>query len=361
MAIYSKVYLPDKIKYKRYIDKIYKTSWITTNGKFKNNLERRLEKFLKVKNVVLVSNGTIALQILYKALSLKGNVITTPFSYVATSNSLIWEGLKPNFIDIDKDTFNIDATNISSNINKSTSAILPVHVFGNPCDIDEINKIAKKNKLKVIYDASHCFNINYKGKSILSYGDASIMSLHATKIFHTIEGGAIITNNNNLAKKVRMISNFGKNHNDQYEILGINAKMNEFEAAMGLCNLQEFSKIKKFRKKIWNFYHTKLKNFFDFQKFSNLSVPNYSYFPIIFKNEKSLLKTVKLLNKNKIYVRRYFYPSLDRISFTKQNGNCKVSNNIAKKIICLPISQSLNKNELSRIIRILINSTQSKT
>ena len=144
MAIYSKVYLPDKIKYKRYIDKIYKTSWITNNGKLKIKLEKKLKEFLKVKNVILVSNGTVALQILYKALSLKGNVITTPFSYVATSNTLIWEGLSPNFVDIDKDTLNIDVTKISSNINNSTSAILPVHVFGNPCDIEEINKIAKK-------------------------------------------------------------------------------------------------------------------------------------------------------------------------------------------------------------------------
>ncbi len=360
MTIYSKVYLPNKIKYKRYIDKIYKTSWITNNGKLKIKLEKKLKEFLKVKNVILVSNGTTALQILYKALSLKGNVITTPFSYVATSNTLIWEGLSPNFVDIDKDTLNIDVTNISSNINNSTSAILPVHVFGNPCDIEEINKIAKKNKLKVIYDASHCFNTNYKGKSILSYGDASIMSLHATKIFHTIEGGAIITNNNSLAKRIRMISNFGKNDNDKYEILGINAKMNEFEAAMGLCNLHEFSKIKKFRKKIWNFYYLNLRNHFSFQTFSKHSIPNYSYFPIIFKTEKSLVKAIKLLNKNKVYVRRYFYPSLDKIFFSKKYGNCINSNNIANRIICLPISHELNKNNLLKITKILINSVKLK-
>ena len=353
MRIYSKVYLPSKKLYKKYVDRIYEKSWVTNNGELKEKLEKKLEKFLSVKNLILVSSGTIGLQIAYKVLGLSGNVITTPFSYVATSNTLIWDGLKPKFVDIKKDSLNIDVSKINSKIDKKTSAILPVHVFGNPCNIFEINRIAKEKKLKIIYDASHCFNTFYKGKSVLNYGDISVMSLHATKIFHTIEGGAIITKSDQLAKKIRMMINFGKDQEDNYKILGINAKMNEFEAAMGLSNLSEFKKIIKYRKEIWVTYKKYLADFFQLQDLNLNSNPNYSYFPIIFKNEKKLLNAMYNLEKNNIFVRRYFYPSLDQIYANKNYGICPNSREISKKILCLPISNDMTKINQLKIIEIL--------
>ena len=356
MKIFSKVYLPKKQNYKKYIDKIFKNSLITNGGNLKIELEKKLEKFLNVKNVILTANGSIGLQIAYKSLCLKGNVITTPFSYVATSNTLIWEGLKPKFVDINTNTLNIDENLIEKKIDKKTSAILPVHVFGNPCNVYKIERIAKKNKLKVIYDASHAFNTNFKGKSILNYGDISVVSFQATKIFHTIEGGALITNNDKTARKIRMLSNHGKNQNQKFEIVGINANMNEFEAAMGLCNLNDFKEITKARREIWNLYFKKLRQHFAFQQFHKLSLPNYSYFPIIFSNEKQLIKTNKILQKNEIFVRRYFYPSLTELDFNKQYGNCHNSNNISKRIICLPMYYDLGIKKQNNIINLIINS-----
>lgn len=360
MKIYSKVHLPNIDNYKKYIDKIYKAGWITNDGKLKNELEKKLKKFLKVKNVILVANGSIGLQIAYKCLKLTGNVITTPFSYVATSNTLVWEGLEPKFVDISKKTLNIDEDLIQKKIDKKTSAILPVHVFGNPCNVEKIEKIAKKNKLKVIYDASHAFNTTYKGQSVLSYGDISVVSFHATKIFHTIEGGALITNNDNLANKIRMLSNFGKNKKKDFQILGINAKMNEFQAAMGLCNLSEFNKLLKIRKKIWYLYFKKLRYYFLFQDFNKFSSPNFSYFPLVFSNEKQLKKTFNILLKKRIYLRRYFYPSLESLSFNNNYGTCKNSNIIAKKIVCLPISSDLDIKNQNMIIKLIINSIKAK-
>ena len=360
MKVFSKVYLPNIDNYKKYIDKIYKSGWVTNDGKLKDDLETRLKQFLNVKNVILVANGSLGLQIAYKSLNLSGKVITTPFSYVATSNTLVWEGLEPQFVDINLKTLNIDEDLIEKKIDKKTSAILPVHVFGNPCNVEKIAKIAKKNKLKITYDASHAFNTTYRGQSVLNYGDISVISFHATKIFHTIEGGALVTNNDKIAEKIRMLVNFGKNKNQEFKILGINAKMNEFQAAMGLCNLREFNKLLKVRKKIWNLYLCKLKNYFIFQEFNKFSTPNFSYFPLVFFNEKQLKKTVNILLKNKIQVRRYFYPSLSNLSFNKKFGKCKNSNDIAKKIVCLPISHELDIKNQNMVINLIINSIKAK-
>ena len=235
----TKTYLPDKEKYKKYIDEIYENCWVTNNGTLVQKLEKRLAEYLGVKNIVLVSNGTVALEIAYRTLGLKGFVITTPFSFVATTSSLITNQLLPIFADIEKNTFNINPKKIEKLITLNTSAILSVHVFGNACNVEEINKIASKYNLRVIYDAAHAFDVKYKEQSILNYGDISTLSFHATKLFHTIEGGALIINDDELVQKARYLINFGIKNQEEIPHLGTNAKMNEFEAAMGLCVLDD--------------------------------------------------------------------------------------------------------------------------
>ena len=227
----TKTYLPKRESLDQYIDQIYQSNWVTNNGSLVKLLEKRLAEYLGVKNIVLVSNGTIALEIAYRVLGLRGFVITTPFSFVATTSSLVTNGLLPIFADINPRTFNIDTTKIEQLITPNTSAILPVHVFGNPCDIESIQSIAHRFELKVIYDAAHAFDVQYRGQSILQYGDISTLSFHATKLFHSIEGGALIINDDALVQKARYLINFGIADAESIPELGTNAKMNEFEAA----------------------------------------------------------------------------------------------------------------------------------
>ena len=279
----TKSYLPNIEKYKSYIDEIYKTAWLTNQGPLVQKLEKRLAQYLGVKNIVLVSNGTIALEIAYRALDLKGEVITTPFSFVATTSSLVTNRLTPIFVDIDEKTFNLSPKNIEEKITSKTSAILPVHVFGNACEVEEIEKIAKKSNLKVIYDAAHAFDVKYKDNSLLNYGDISTLSFHATKLFHTIEGGALIINDDSLLEKVRYLINFGIKNQEEIPHLGTNAKMNEFEAAMGLCILDDIEDIKTNRKKVVENYKIGLESLVTFQKQNEQANENYSYFPFDFK------------------------------------------------------------------------------
>ena len=250
----SKVYFPDKQKFLKYVEKIYKSGWLTNNGPLLQELEKRLEEHLGVKNLLCVSSGTMALQLACKLLDLKGEVITTPFSFVATTSSIKWEGLDPVFSDINPETYNMDTSKIEKSLSKKTTAIVPCHVFGNACDIEQIDKIAKKNNLKVIYDASHAFDVKYKDESILSFGDVSAISFHATKFFHTIEGAAIIVKDDTLYEKAKIMRNFGIKSEDSVEILGINAKMNELEAAMGLCVLDEIETILAQRQESHEYY-----------------------------------------------------------------------------------------------------------
>ena len=223
----TKTYLPDKEKYKKYIDEIYTNGWITNNGPMVKLLEKRLAKYLDVKNVVLVSNGTVALEIAYRVLGVSGDVITTPFSFVATTSSIVTNGMNPIFADIDSRSLNINSDDIKNKITKNTSAIVPVHVFGNSCEVEKIDEIAKQSNLKVIYDAAHAFGVKYKKNSVLNYGDISTLSFHATKTFHSIEGGALIINDDSLVEKARYLINFGIKNKEEIPELGTNAKMNE--------------------------------------------------------------------------------------------------------------------------------------
>jgi len=350
MTNVTKTHLPNIDKYKSYIDKIYASGQITNNGQMVQKLEQRLAQYLGVKNIILVSNGTVALEVAYKALDLQGEVITTPFSFVATTSSLVIGGLKPIFADIDEKTYNLNPKSIEKFISKNTTAILPVHVFGNACEVEEIERIAKKHNLRIIYDAAHAFDIKYKGKSVLNYGDISTLSFHATKIFHTIEGGAIIVNDDELAQKVRYLINFGIKSQTEIPYLGTNAKMNEFEAAMGLCMLDDIKDIKEKREILIKNYRNKLKGLVQFQKQNIDASENCSYFPVVFKNEEQLLRIQKALNDKEIYPRRYFYPSLDTLEYIQPKQECKISRDISTRILCLPIYAELEILEQESII-----------
>ena len=349
----TKTYLPDKEKYKQYVDEIYANGWVTNNGPLVKQLEKRLSEYLGVKNLILVSNGTVALEIAYRTLGIKDFVVTTPFSFVATTSSLVTNNLLPIFADIDPETLNIGTQNIEASITKNTSAILPVHVFGNACKVEEIEKIAKAYNLKVIYDAAHAFDVQYKEQSILNYGDISTLSFHATKLFHSIEGGALVINDDALVEKARYLINFGIKNPEEIPELGTNAKMNEFEAAMGLCILDDIEMIKNKREIIYMRYVMELDGIVKFQKQNENSSLNFSYFPIVLENEAQLLKVQKKLNEQGIFPRRYFFPSLDTLSYIEPKQYCPVSRDIASRILCLPIYSDLSESDHTRIIAVV--------
>lgn len=352
----TKTYLPDRTKLDKYIDKIYSTAWLTNNGQLVKELTARIEEYLGVQNLLLVSNGTLALQIAYKALGVSGQAITTPFSFVATTSSLVWEGIEPIFVDIDPETFCIDPSKIEEAITPETTAIVPVHVFGNACDVDKIENIAQKYGLKTIYDGAHAFGVQYNGTSLLSYGDATILSFHATKLFHTIEGGAIVFKNKEDLERAKLMINFGINGPDSVTELGINAKMNEFQAAMGLCVLDEIDTILEQRSEIWSHYEKALKDHVQLQKLNFQCTNNYSYFPVLFESEEKLMGVKEAMNTAGINPRRYFYPSLDTLGYLQPQSSQTTSLDIASRIMCLPIFPSLRLEDQNKIITILMES-----
>ena len=350
----TKPFLPPIEIYQEYISGIYKRNWLTNNGPLVNELELKLKEFLDLPHLLYLNNGTIALQIAIKALDLIGEIITTPFSYVATTSSIVWEGCQPVFVDIDKDTFNIDPSKIEAAITQNTSAILATHVYGNPCDIDAIQAIADKHKLKVIYDAAHCFGTKYKGKSVFGYGDISTTSFHATKLFHTVEGGAVFCNSPELLKKMAYMRNFGYNGPEDFEGVGINGKNSEFHAAMGLANLPFISQILESRK-AQSLQYNKMLQGLSVKKLqiSKDAVFNYAYYPVIFETEAQLIKSLAELNANRIFPRRYFYPTLNKLGYINKQEN-PIAENISTHILCLPLYFDLTKEEIDYICRILL-------
>jgi len=354
----TKPILPKRSDFEKMVDEIWERGYLTNNGPLVKELEKKLTSFFNVKNVILVSNGTVALQLAIKALQLKGEVITTPFSFVATTSSLVWENCRPLFVDIDPYNFNIDPLRIEDKITNKTTAILSTHVFGFPCNVKKIEEIANKYGLKVIYDAAHCFGVEYKNRSLVSYGDISTISFHATKLFHTIEGGAIITNDNNMAQTIRQMRNFGysENKTDNITCLGINAKLSEFHAAMGLSLLPMVDEIIKKRKGIFLNYTKYLQD-------SSLIIPNialktkynYHYYPIIFNNENQLLQSKEALEEHNIYPRRYFYPPLNELIYL-DSQEATIASDISRKILCLPLYIGLSEFEIRKISNIIINS-----
>jgi dTDP-4-amino-4,6-dideoxygalactose transaminase len=333
----SKIYLPEKQKLKSYIDKIYDSGWLTNNGPLVQELEKRLADYLGVKNLLVVSNGTIGLQLAIKTLALDGEAITTPFTYVATSAALAAENIKPVFTDIQTDTLNMDPSKIEAAITENTSAIIPVHVFGNACAIDQIDAIAKKHNLKVIYDAAHAFDVKFDGNSIFSYGDISMVSFHATKFFHTIEGGAIIIKDDDMYEKAKVLRNYGIDGPESIKYAGFNAKMNEFEAAMGLCNLDEIDLIRAERKRAFEYYQDKLSSHVQLQHYNPRATLNYSYLSVLFKNHEEMDKTRSALKELDIHPRQYFFPSLDATDVYGQENIMNNSRNVVDRILVLPL------------------------
>lgn len=349
----TKPFLPPREEYEKYLKDIWDRNWLTNNGPLVNELELSLKEHLDLDHLLFVSNGTIALQLAIKALELKGEILTTPFSYVATTNSIIWEGCTPVYVDIRPDTLCIDASKLEEKITEKTSAILATHVYGIPCEVAKIQQIADRYGLKVIYDAAHAFGVKIGGRSIFEYGDISTCSFHATKIFHTVEGGAVVTRKPDLLQRMAYLRNFGHDGFDKFNGIGINGKNSEFHAAMGLCLLSSFAEILEKRKQQAEFYFKLLSNLkVSFPKTDHLESYNYAYFPIIFNDEIQLKKSMELLETNGIGSRRYFYPSLNNLEHT--SGECPISNDIASRILCLPLYHTLSKEEQKMIVRLLL-------
>lgn len=349
----TKPYLPPLVEYQEYLQGIWEREFLTNNGPLVQELEVKLKDYLEVKNLLYLSNGTIALQIAIKALRLEGEIITTPFSYVATTSSIVWEGCEPVFVDIDPETLNMNPALIEDSIAEQTTGILATHVFGNPCDIEAIQAIADKYDLKVIYDAAHCFGTTYKGRSVFEFGDVSTSSFHATKLFHTVEGGAVFTNNEDLNYRMSKMRNFGHDGFEKFDGVGINGKNSEFHAAMGLCNLVYIDTILDIRRKQCLLYDELLKNTpvqsINIQKDSKW---NYAYYPVIFENENVTLKIKEALEEKNIFPRRYFYPSLDTMDYVKSK-EVKVSKDISKRILCLPLYYELKVNNQIQLCSII--------
>ena len=349
----NKPFLPPKEEYNNFLKQIWQKSWLTNNGPFVKELEFKLIDYLGVKHLSFVSNGTIALQIAIKALGLKGEIITTPFSYVATTSSIVWEGCKPVFVDIDGLTLNIDANKIEAAITKQTSAILATHVFGNPCEIERIQEIANKYQLKVIYDAAHAFGVSYKEKTIFSYGDISTTSFHATKLFHTVEGGAVICNDEKLKKRIDLMRNFGHDGPSKFTGVGINGKNSEFHAAMGLSNLKYIKDILLKQCRLSLCYDEGLRELkVQRPKIATYCNYNYAYYAILFQTENELITAKKHLEKNQVFARRYFYPVLSSLDYLT-NQSMPVAENIANRVLCLPMYYELKQNEVELICQLL--------
>ena len=354
MITVTKTFFPPIEEYQKQLQRIWNNQWLTNRGELVLELEEKLREYLVVYHILVTNNGTIPLQIVLKLLGKGGEVITTPFSYVATTAAIVWEHCTPVFVDIHPEYLTIDESKIEAVITSKTTAILATHVFGNPCAIEAIEAIAKKHNLKVIYDAAHSFGVRYQDKSIFDFGDVSTCSFHATKLFHTGEGGALFTKDPELQKQLYFSHNFGHNGPEAFHGLGINGKISELQAAMGLAVLPYMETIIAERKKVVEFYNTNL----TFSKLQALKIRentdwNYSYYPIIFESEEKLLGVQKLLNENDIFPRRYFYPSLNTIDYVK-GVKMPISENIASRILCLPLYVGLESVNLEKICNILM-------
>ncbi|GHB75847.1 DegT/DnrJ/EryC1/StrS family aminotransferase [Persicitalea jodogahamensis] len=354
MVNVTKSFLPDREEYIKYIHQIWDRVQLTNNGPLLQQLEEELKAYLGVENLYFCGNGTIVLQIALKVLEITKEVITTPFSYVATTNSILWENCTPVFVDIDRDTFNIDPSLIEAAITPDTQAIMATHVYGNPCAVEEIEAIARRHSLKVIYDAAHAFGVKYQGRSLLSYGDLSTCSFHATKVFHTIEGGALVSNHPELHEKIHLLRAFGHRGDEEYFYAGINGKNSEFHAAMGLCNLPHVPEIIAARKNVFEQYDAQL-------NWAKLTKPkidpsidyNYAYYPVVFESYDVMRRVQGALLENEIAPRRYFYPSLNTLSFLPEYYPCPVSEDISSRVLSLPLYVEQPAAEIEKISQVI--------
>ena len=351
MITVTKTYLPAIDEYVSYLEKIWQTGQITNNGPLSRQLSDDLKNYLGVSNLTLVTNGTLALQLAIKALGLQGEIITTPYSYVATTNAILWEGCEPVFVDIEEQTFCVNSDLIEAAITENTSAILATHCYGYPCDVVKIQQIADQYNLKVIYDAAHAFGVRLAGESLLLHGDCSTLSFHATKLFHTAEGGAVICNDAEVAKHVSLMKKFGHIGEDDYLDIGINAKMSEMHAAIGLCILPKV-------------YDEQLKSYSLQRPRSPVGFEyNHGYYPVIFSSHDVMMRVRRTLLDNGIGPRRYFYPSLNTLPFLKPELKraCPVSENVSARVLCLPLYVGLQRLEVAHICNLVLQAIQASS
>ena len=336
-----------------YMEKIWASGVMTHNGPLVQQFERDFSAWAGVEKTVAVCNGTLAIQLAIRALDLPkgGEIITTPFTFIATTSSILYESYKPVFVDIDPGTLDIDPEKIEAAITDRTVAILPVHVFGNPCDVEKIDAIAAKHGLKVIYDAAHAVGVNVNGRSIFTYGDISATSFHATKLLNTSEGGGIFAKDSAVDERLRELRFFGYNQSKDVACIGTNAKMTEVNAAIGLANLKYMDAIIADRRKKYNLYKQLLADVpgISFQKTEESC--NCSYFPIILDSEALLAKIDSGLKASNIFARRYFWPSVNTYkSICQQDeGKCPISEDIAQRILCLPLYYMLPVEDVKAI------------
>ena len=350
----TKSFKPPINEYNFHLLRAYENEWFTNRGELVLELEEKISNYLNLKDTQLLclNNGTTPIQIALKLFGNGGEIITTPFSYVATTSTIVWEGCTPVFVDIHPEYLTIDETKIEKAITSKTTCILATHVFGNPCNVTEIERIAKKHRLKVIYDAAHAFGVTFNDKSIFEYGDISTCSFHATKLFHTGEGGAIFCRDNQLFDKIYYSHNFGHKGPNDFIQVGINGKMSEIHAAMGLAILPYANSIIKKRNLITERYNKNLQKEYLQFKIRNGTTWNSSYFPIIFKSEANLIKCMEKLQKYEILPRRYFYPSLNTLNYVDYKEMNR-SEDIAQRILCLPLYPELKKSVVNQIIKIV--------
>lgn len=357
--------LPDLKDFVPYLEDIWESKWLTNNGAYHEKLEKTLCDYLGVEHLNLFSNGTLALIVALQALKISGEVITTPYSFVATTHSLWWNNIKPVFVDIEPETFNIDPDRIEAAITPATTAIMPVHVYGNPCKVDKIQKIADTYGLRVIYDAAHAFGVRQNGVSVLNYGDLSILSFHATKVYSTIEGGAIICHDQKMKHRIDFLKNFGFAGETTVVAPGINAKLNEVQAAFGLLSLKVVDEAIARRKKMAAVYREGLADIqgIHFLPEVDSLQQNYGYFPILVDDAVYGMRRdelYELMRSHHIMGRRYFYPLIS--DFPTYRGlpsaakeNLPVATRVASQVICLPMHHNLAEEDVKDIIQIIKN------
>ena len=354
----SKPFLPPKKVVNILLKSIWKSHQLTNNGPLLKKLEETFQVYFNIKNLSIVNSGTMGLQVAIKSLNLTKKIITTPFSYVATSTSILWEGCEPVFADIDSETLNVNPEKVKELIDNETQAILVTHCFGNACDVDELIKIAKNYNLKLLFDGAHCFGTEYKNKTIFKYGDISVLSLHSTKLFHMVEGGVIFTRSPLLQKKINFMRNFGHNGPEKFEGIGINGKNSEFHSAIGIANFQFIKEILN-KRKLQSAYYDQLlfKKQIDLNKQrlnKKMTAYNFAYYPIIFSKIKTILKVQKNLAEKNIVSRRYFYPSLNNLSYSKYKSKTPISDSISGKVLCIPLHHYLKRNDQRKIVKIIL-------
>lgn len=355
-------YLPPLEEFIPYLEKIWETKKLTNSGPFHQQLEKDLCEFLGVEHIALFTNGTVALVTALQALRVTGEVITTPYSFVATAHSLLWNGIKPVFADIDPDTLNLDPGRIEAAITPQTTAIMPVHCYGRPCDVDAIQRIADNYNLRVIYDAAHAFGVRCASGSVLKYGDLSVLSFHATKVFTTFEGGAIACPDAKTKQRIDHLKNFGFVDEVTVVAPGINGKMSEFNAALGLLQLKYFDQAIARREQIDAAYRNRLRDVRGIRclRAADRTFANYAYFPILVESDYPVGREVLYqdLKHHNIHPRRYFYPLISDFPMYRglssaQRDNLPVATRIAEQVLCLPMSPTLRDADLDRIVKVI--------